>query len=401
MSKSNHFFGQSVFGQLVSLFDRVDISRAVKNHGSDYHCKGFSTWDHLVTMLFSSLANCNSLREIAAGFLGLKGKTEHLGLGKLPKRSTLSDANKHRTPLVFEEIYKKLLVQHRDSISDSRLKNKFKKEVNIIDSTSITLFKDILKSVGRKPKSGKEKGGIKVHTVLNADEQVPNLVWFSDASKNDIIFWEQINFKPGSLYVFDKGYVDHWRYDKLTKDDVFFVTRLKDNACYEELEELEIDDKVDPGVMRDQWIELPLRENGKIKGYTRVRRIAYWDDENQRSFEFISNLAEIDPGQIAELYKTRWKIELLFKQLKQNFPLKYFLGDNENAIVIQIWCSMIANLLLTIIKSKLKRGWSFSSLVSFARIHLFNYIHLINFLENPEKDWENSEIFTAPTLFSG
>lgn len=107
----------------------------------------------------------------------------------------------------------------------------------------------------------------------------------------------------------------------------------------------------------------------------------------KRKFEFLTNLFEMRADLVAAIYKLRWQIELLFKQLKQNFPLKYFLGDNENAIKIQIYCALIVNLLITVIQKQLKRSWSFSNLVSFCRIHLFNYLHLMRFLENPEKDW--------------
>lgn len=397
MSKSIHFFGQSVFGQLISLIDRSQVKEAAKRSTSDFYCKGFYTWDHLVSMLFCTLGNCNSLREVAAACLGLKGKTEHLGLQKLPKRSTLSDANKNRTPKAFELIYHGLLKKYRPFISDSRLKEIFGKDVYIIDSTTISLFKAIMKCVGRKPKSGKEKGGIKVHTLLNADEQVPQLIWFSDARTHDISFWNKINFKKDAFYVFDKGYVDYERYEQLIKDDIHFVTRLKDNAAFETLIELEIQDIVDPGVMKDEWIKLPIRKNGQIIRTITLRRIAYWDDLQKRIIIFLTNEQDIDPGQIASLYKQRWQIELLFKQLKQNFPLKYFLGDNANAIIIQVWCTLIANLLLTVIRERVKRKWSFSNLVSFARLHLFNHIHLIRFLENPEKDWKK-ELFTNQLL---
>ena len=118
-----------------------------------------------------------------------------------------------------------------------------------------------------------------------------------------------------------------------------------------------------------------------------MRRIAFWDDENKRVFIFITNLFDIRADLVAALYKIRWQIELLFKQLKQNFPLRYFLGDNENAIKIQICCALIANLLLMVVQKNVKRKWAFSNIVSFCRLQLFNYIHLFKFLENPEKDW--------------
>ena len=401
MGKSIYFFGQSVFGQLISLIDRVEVNKAVCKSHSDKFCKGFHTWDHLVTMLFCSFSNCSSLREVVAGCLGLKGKTEHLGLRRLPRRSTLSDANMNRTPEVFGAIYQGLLKQHQATITDSRIKERFKKDVFIIDSTTISLFQSILKCVGRKPKSGKEKGGIKVHTVLKADQNVPELIWFTDATTNDMAFWDRISFHSNGLYVFDKGYIDYERYEKLSLDGVHFVSRLKDNASFTSLEEINSDQCPDPGVLKDEWIDLPIRKNGRVIRNVLMRRIAYWDDAHNRLLTFITNLKEeITADQVAALYKQRWQIELLFKQLKQNFPLKYFLGDNENAITIQIWCALISNLLLTIIRSQLKRAWSFSNLVSFSRVHLFNYIHLIRFLEEPEKDWQNEACNNEILLFS-
>lgn len=302
---------------------------------------------------------------------------------------------------MFELIYKDLLTRYRNNISDSRLKDKFGKDFYIIDSTTISLFQAILKCVGRKPKTGKEKGGIKVHTLLKADDQVPELIWYSDAASHDKTFWDQIEFKQSALYVFDKAYVDYEQYEKFTNDQIYFVTRLKDNASFQSIEEIDTQACKDSGILKDEWIELPIRKNGNMIRMIVMRRIAYWDDEQNRLLIFLTNLKEdIGADEIASMYKQRWQIETLFKQLKQNFPLKYFLGDNENAIKIQIWCALISNLLLTVIRTQVERNWSFSNLTSFCRLHLFNHLHLIRFLEDPEKDWEKEVLSDELLLFS-
>ena len=144
---------------------------------------------------------------------------------------------------------------------------------------------------------------------------------------------------------------------------------------------------IDSGVINDQIIRVDIKKNGSYLKTIELRKVTYCDHVGQRYFEFVTNLFGMNVGHIALIYKKRWQIELLFKQLKQNFPLKFFLGDNDNAIKIQIWCALIVNLLLTILRKKIKRKWAFSNLASFCRLHLFNYIHLIRFLENPEKDW--------------
>lgn len=138
--------------------------------------------------------------------------------------------------------------------------------------------------------------------------------------------------------------------------------------------------------MQDEIIEIEVKD-GKITSKLKVRKVKFYDRENKREFEFITNFLEIRADLMAALYKIRWQIELLFKQLKQNLPLRYFLGDNENAIKIQIYCVLLVNLLIAVIKKRLKRSWAFSNVVSFCKNHLFNYIKLIKFIENPEKDW--------------
>ena len=388
MDKSNHFFGQSVFGQLISLIDESLINRAVKQYRADYYVKKFTTKDQLISMLFCVFGKCNSIREVCGAMLGLKGKTKHFELKHLPKRSTLSDANKVRTHEVFEFIYHGLLKQHKNFISDSRIKEAIRRNVKIFDSTTISLFQDILKCVGRKPQNGKVKGGIKAHTIINADEKVPHMIWYTSAATNDHILLSKLELDPNTIYVFDKGYNDYKAFLRFTEGKTGFVTRLKDNADYEQIEEIDIPENIHHGVIKDEIIQVTVKtENGKSKKL-KLRRVAFWDDISKRLFIYITNLFELRADLIAALYKIRWQIELLFKQLKQNFPLRYFLGDNENAIKIQIWCALIANLLLTVIKKTVKRRWAFSNIVSFCRLHLFNYIHLIRFFENPERDWE-------------
>jgi hypothetical protein len=386
MNKSTHFFGQSVFGQLISLIDKKIISDSVFACQSDYRTKRFTTSDHLISMLFTVFSNSSSLREVSSAMLGLKGKTQHFQLKSIPYRSTLSDANKKRGEDVFAKIYYKLHKRYGKDISDSRLDYQWENRIEVIDSTSIGLFKDILECVGRKNANGKSKGGIKVHTQMNLQEKVPKLIWYSSAAVNDHAFLKRIQLQKNQIAVFDKGYNDYTAYDYFTANNMFFVTRLKSNAAYTIKEELDIPSYIDSGVIKDEIIEVETKDLKMVK----LRRVAYWDDEHKRCFEFITNLFGMNAGHIALIYKQRWQIELLFKQLKQNFPLKYFLGDNENAIKIQIWCTLITNLLLTVIMKKLKRKWAFSNLASFCRLHLFNYIHLFKFLENPEKDWLKS-----------
>ena len=386
MGKSTNFSGQPIFNQLLMFIDKSEIRKIAKKHDSERYVKKFTTYNHLVVMLFVALEGYSSIREVVLGLLANAHKLSHLGLNYLVKRSTLSEANKRRDSKVFEDIYMTVYKKHSSSLTDSQLKYKELKRLYIMDSSTISLFKDILKGVGRNPQNGKKKGGIKAHTIIKADENVPCLIRYSEAARHDHMFLQDaLNLPSGSIITFDKGYVDYAQYEAFTEKSIWYVTRLKDNALYKARKEFDIPDEADSGVLKDEEIVL-LYGTNKSQEH-KARRIAYWDNENERLFEFLTNNMELSAEKIAYIYKKRWQIELLFKQLKQNFPLKYFLGDNENAIEIQIWAAMLANLLITLVKSKLKRNWAFSNMVSIIRQQLMNYINIYAFLENPEKSW--------------
>jgi hypothetical protein len=387
MNKNTNLTGQPIFAQILSMIRRGQIHTIARKQGTDRYYKKFTTYKHLVTMLYLSFEGCTSIREVTTGLLACSTKLFHIGMDYSPKRSTLSDANKNRDSSVFQAIYMKLYQNYSGFLSDSRLSKIDLKRLFIVDSTTISLFKAILKGAGRKPKDpSKQKGGIKAHTMINAYENVPCLIRYSAAAKHDHTFLKEINLPKGSFITFDKAYNDYLQYKRFTDNGVWFVTLQKENAIYQIGEEYDIPENIDEGVIKDEAIYLSYQEDGQEKKI-KLRRIAYWADDRQRLLIFISNNFELSADLIALIYKKRWQIETLFKQLKQNFPLKYFLGDNVNAIEIQIWVSLIANLLISVIKSRLKRNWSFSNMASIIRQHLMNYIDIYKFLNDPEKAW--------------
>ena len=386
MGKNINFSGQPVFNQLIKFIDKSEVRKIAKKHGAERYVKKFSTFNHVVVMLFVALEGYLSIREVILGLLANAHKLSHLGLSYLARRSTFSEANQRRSSNVFGDIYMSVYRSHVSDLADSRLTDSDLRRLYIMDSTTMSLFKDILKGVGRNPKEGKKKGGIKAHTIIKASENVPCLIRYSEAARHDHMFLKEVlSLAAGSIITFDKGYVDYAQYQKFSENSIWYVTRLKDNAIYEARKEFDIPDNADSGVLKDEEIIFSFGDKKELKH--RSRRIAYWDTENNRLFEFITNNFELSAEKIALIYKKRWQIELLFKQLKQNFPLKYFLGDNENAIEIQIWSAMLANLLLTLLRSKVKRSWSFSNLVSTLRQQLMSYINVYRFLEDPEGSW--------------
>lgn len=386
MGKSKDFNGQPIFNQLIKFIDKSEIKKIARQRGAERYVKKFTTYNHLIVMLFVAFEGYHSIREAILGLLANAHKLSHLGLSYLVRRSTFSEANQRRSSKVFEDIYLGIYRKHASDLTDSRLTDSDLKRLYIMDSTTISLFKDILRGVGRNPKEGKKKGGIKAHTIIKSSENVPCLVRYSEAIRHDHMFLDEVfKLEAGSIITFDKGYVDYATYEAFTQSRIWYVTRLKDNALYQARKEFDIPDTADSGVLIDEEIVLLYGENKQNKH--RARRIAYWDSENERLFEFITNNFELPAEKIALIYKKRWQIELLFRQLKQNFPLKYFLGDNENAIEIQIWTAMLANLLITLVRGRVKRNWAFSNMVSVIRQQLMNYINIYYFLEDPEGSW--------------
>lgn len=401
MAKYPHFTGQPIFNQLLTFIDRQNINRLSRDHNSDRYYKRFKTYEHLITMLYATFHKCTSIREVTTGMQACATRLHHVGITYYPRRSTLSDANRSRPSEVFESIYKDLYEQLRHCLPDSRNEKQWFKRLYIVDSSTVTLFKEILKNAGRIAVNGKRKGGIKVHTLMKADEDVPCLVRMTAASKHDVPFIQGLRLPKGSIVTFDKAYLDYAQYALWTKEGIYWVTRARKNALFEQTKLRVISAKEkELGVLYDATVKLGHQLHDQVTRVT-ARLIRYKDPKSGKIFEFITNHHAFNASTIAQIYQQRWQIEILFKRIKQNYPLRYFLGDNENAIRIQIWCALIADLILKYVRSRLKRRWSFGNLASMIRIHLMSYIHLFQFLENPDQMLLSTAnvLNKGPTLF--
>lgn len=380
MNKSTFFSGQPTFYQLIKLIPKGIVSNCVDQTGSDHYRKTFFTWDHLVAMLFTCYGHCQTLREVVTGMKALEGKLLNLGIRYFPAKSTLADANATRDSVVFEKIFFELKAYWDSNSPDSRTKNE---PVYIVDSTTIKLFQEIFRGAGPSPANGKRKGGLKVHMAIEQSDEVPSIVHLTQAAYNDGSFTKYLNLPAESTVIMDRGYKNYDQFNAWTKQRVRWVTRIQPNAFYKIKSRRKVTDELKKEGIRTDW-EIVMGAEPKKISKVRCRLIKYTSAETGKKFEFITNDFDSDPITIADLYKKRWKIELLFKRLKQNMPLRYFLGDNKNAIRIQIWCALIADLLVQVVKRQIKRKWAFSNIVSLIRLHLFNYLDLFAFLENPE-----------------
>jgi len=380
MNKSIHFTGQPTFSQLIKLIPKDLVRACTLASRTDQYYKRFNTWHHLMTMMFSCYGHCHSLREVVTGMRALEGRLQNCGINYFPARSTFSEANAKRDSKVFEDIYFSLKKHWDNLLPDSRTKND---QLYIIDSTTIKLFQEIFKGSGCSKADGRRKGGLKVHMAVHSDQALPSIVHISQAACNDVIFTKYMNLPKGSTVVMDRGYRNYQQYNNWTDQNVRWITRTHPNTYLEILESLNVSSQQqDQGIQKDERVKLgfPTKKISKVNC-----RLINYDAPNGKHFQFITNDFESEPLVIAQLYKKRWSIELLFKRLKQNMPLQYFLGDNQNAIRIQIWCALIADLLLQVVRKQVKRKWAFSNIVSIVRLHLFNYLDLYSFLENPER----------------
>jgi len=383
MNKSIFFTGQPIFSQVLSFLPKSAIYRISQKYNADRYCKYYTTYDHLVSMLYAIFNQCTSIRELTSGLLAWEQRITHLGLNHFPRRSTFSDANKRRSEIVFGEIYQHLYKRYTHFLSDSRARKKAR--LYIVDSTTISLFQEILRNVGCSPANGKRKGGVKVHTLMRSDQDVPCLIRYTAAVAHDSPFLKEINLPKGSILVFDRGYNDYGQYERFSAQGITWVTRKREYCVYRIKEKLLVSpSQAKRGVRRDRLIVLGHHHHYAHR-FINARLVDFTDPKSGKKFQFLTNNTTLAPATIAAIYQQRWQIETLFKRLKQNYPLRYFLGDNENAIKIQIWCALIADFLIKIIKSLVGRKWSFSNLTSVIRIHLMTYINLTKFLKNPEK----------------
>jgi len=386
MNKNKTFFGQPIFSQMINLLDKDKIDKQAQELGTDHYCKKFDTFQHLITMVYGVTSGCNSLRELTSGIVSYGDKITHCKFNYSPRRSTVSDANKRRDYGVFEAIYNDLVKQYRPDLSDSQKQIVIDKKAYAIDSTTISLFQPIFECVGRNPSNGKRKGGIKSHQKLDLQAGIPVKVYHSNAKEHDSLFIQNEDVvHKNEIAVFDKAYNNYALFDKWKKEDVFFVTRLKDNAKERFIEEKDLLKGTPDEVLRDAKIALPYKDEQGNEREAELRLISYYDPEQEKAFYFLTNLFDEKPEQIALLYKQRWQVELLFKKIKQNFPLQYFYGENQNAIQIQLWCTLIALLLITFMKKQLTKRWGFSSLISLLQKHLFTYAKFTDFFNNIDR----------------
>lgn len=365
----------SLFRQILNTISRSRFEQLARQHQSERHARGFTSWQQFVAMLFCHLGRAQSLREIEHGLRSAEGKLNHLGID-VPRRSTLAYANAHRPWQLYESLFYALLAQCSQVSAGSR-RFRFKNKLLSIDSTTV----EVVSEMYSWARYSKNKGAVKLHLMLDHDGFLPQFAVVTTGQRADISVGREMPLPEGAVVVFDRGYIDYEWLRDLGARGINFVTRLKKNCHYRVIEER----SPVRGIIRDQLVDVFEVRSARRPGYAplRLRRVEIGLPDGKPNLVFFSNFLELGATTIAKIYKDRWQIELFFKALKQNLKIKTFIGTSANAIHIQLWTALIAMLLVRYLKLKSGCTPSLSNLFAMLRFHLFSYRELWEWLRKP------------------
>jgi len=375
----------TLFSQIISKLDRRSFTKLVKEQDSDKHQKGYNSWTQLVSMLFCQFAKSQSVRDISNGLRSATGNLNHLGVDKAPSKSSISYQNKNRNWELFRAYYYQLLSSLGQQAGFKQVKFKIKSKIFLLDSTTISLCLSLFDWAKYKT----TKGAVKMHTLLDFDGNLPAYVNITNGKTADNKGAYDVPLLKGSVIVADRFYNDFSLLNIWDSKGVYFVIRHKENIQYTTIKENELPENRHQHILKDEIIELKNNVS-KDKYPKNLRRVAVWDDINKQTIEIITNQMTWTANTISELYKSRWQVEIFFREIKQLLHIKSFIGTSENAVMIQIWTALITILILKALKAMAKFSWHLSNLVAFIRLNLFVKIDLQQWLDKPFEEIDTS-----------
>lgn len=371
----------SLFSQILKFIPRSDFEGLVRKHNAERHARGVGCWQQFVSMIFCQLGRAHSLREIEQGLKSCEGKLSHLGIEALSK-STLSYINEHRPWQLYESVFHVLLQRFQAQLTlpgnKKKKKFRFKNKLVSLDSSVI----DLCLKMYDWAKFRTTKGAIKLHLLLDHDGYLPSFCVITTGKVGDVSVAQRLKFQPETIVVDDRGYNDYELFGSWTDGGVYFVTRLKDNAVYRVVKNLTVPERKSSSVVKDRIIRF-TGQGARKKCPHELRLVTFYDEEQKRTFEFLTNNFKLAAATIAAIYKDRWAVELFFKALKQNLKIKTFVGTSSNAVKTQVWTALITMLMLRFMQLKSKWGWSLSNLVALLRMNLFTHRDLWAWLDKP------------------
>ena len=362
--------GKLVFSQLTSYLPIKAFRRCVKRYGGSHKVQSFSCWDQYLCMAFAQLTYRESLRDIQVCLRAMQAKLYHMGIRSKVSKSTLADANEKRDWRIYADFAQVLIHHARSLYSDEFFGVELEQTVYALDSTTI----DLCLSVFPWALFRKNKGAVKLHTLLDLRGSIPSFIWITDGTVHDVNILDELIPKAGSIYLFDRAYIDYKRLLKIHKANAYFITRAKSNLRFKRQYSNNIDKST--GLKCDQ-IGVLERFYSSKNYPEKIRRIKYYDDVHDKNLVFLTNNLTLSALTITQLYKCRWQVETFFKWIKQHLRIKSFYGTSENAVKTQIWIAISVYVLVAIVKKQLNLEISLYTFLQILSLTAFEKVDIL------------------------
>ncbi len=384
--------GKYIFAQLFENLPRYEFEKCVARYNGNSRVKGFTCWIQFLVMSFGQLTNRMSLRDTVSCLAAHQKKLYHLGINFAVNRSTLAEANENRSWQIYADFAQVLIQRARPLYLDDDFGLEVSGAVYALDSTTI----DLCLSVFWWAKFRRAKAAIKLHTLLDLRGNLPTFIQITEGLTHDVNILDELVFEPLAIYLIDKAYIDFARLYRINQASAFFVTRAKSNLACSLVCSRKIDKEL--GLRCDQTIKLTIEKSKKAYPEN-LRRVKYYDKEQDKSYVFLTNNFEISAIEVALLYKHRWKIELFFKWIKQHLKIKTFWGESENAVKTQIWIAVCSYLIVAIAKKEMKINRNLYEILQIISVSVFDKTQLNQLLSEYDTLNSNDPISKQLILF--
>jgi len=384
-------YHNTILGQMLTLFSRLQFQNIVNQYKGDHRSRSLKCWDQFIFILFGQLSSRDSLRNTVETFNTHYRKHYHLGTTQV-SRSTLSDANNKRNFRIYQDIY--FLILRRVQSIAPKYKLKLNRKFYILDSTTI----DLCLKLFPWARFRKNKGAVKLHTLLDADGTLPEFLEMTDGKVHDATVAKKLNIPPGSYLAIDRAYHDFEQYNVYNNNNIRFVTRKKTNARYAVIKSQKVGST--KGIISDEIVEFTGYQTHKKYPHP-LRIISFFDSESEKELQFLTNDFDSDAITIAQIYKARWEIELFFKTIKQNLKIKRFIGNSPNAVWTQVWIALIAYLLVSYLKFIHRSNLSVQKIFQRIQVNLFERKPLNEIIQNIKYKPPNSSEDLQFAIFAG
>lgn len=369
------YTGKTVFAQLLEHLPLHQFRQCVKRYNGNHKVQSFSCLDQYLCLFFAQLTYRESLRDITTCLLGMQNKLYHMGIRGTIARSTLAYANETRDWRIYQDFAHVLIHHARELYSKDSFGVSLQETVYALDSTTI----DLCLALFPWAKFRKQKGAVKMHTLLDLRGNIPSFIAITDGKVHDVNVLDMLIIEPGSFYIMDRGYIDFDRLFHIHKAQGFFVTRGKSNLSFQRQYSRPVDKAT--GLKCDQTIKL-TGPDSSFNYPEYLRRVKYTEPETGKTYVFLTNNFELAPQVIADLYKSRWQIELFFKWIKQHLRIKAFYGTSENAVKTQIWTAISVYVLIALVKKRLNLEISLYTFLQILSVSVFEQVDILKLLTN-------------------